>query len=172
MKFITRLFHHFITTSSHYHIITSPHHLIPLFVFCLLFLSCGNKNSGLTIEDIRNPATADGVDERQKANMPEILFDNLTYNFGKVIQGEQLHYTFHFTNAGKSSLIISDISASCGCTTSIPPKAPIKPGERGEISISFDSKTKNGEVVSYLIVGCNTYPAQTVLTVTANVVNP
>ena len=151
-----------------------PHtsHLLPLFAFCLLLFSCGNKNTGLRIEDIRNPATADGVDEQQKANMPEILFDNLTYNFGKVIQGEQLHYTFHFTNVGKSSLIISDISASCGCTTSIPPKAPIKPGEKGEISVSFDSKTKSGEVVSYLVVACNTYPAQTILTITANVVNP
>jgi len=143
-----------------------------LFAFCFLLLSCGNKNTGLSIEDVRNPATADGVDEQQKANMPEILFDNLTYNFGKVIQGEQLHYTFHFTNVGKSSLIISDISASCGCTTSIPPKAPIKPGEKGEISVSFDSKTKSGEVISYLVVGCNTYPAQTILTITANVVNP
>jgi hypothetical protein len=48
----------------------------------------------------------------------------------------------------------------------------VKPGEKGSISITFDSKSKNGEVISYLIVTANTYPAQTVLTVYATVVNP
>jgi hypothetical protein len=144
-----------------------------LSAFCLLFLGCGNSSSsGLSVSDIKNPATADGVDKQQQANMPEIQFENLTYNFGKVIQGEMLSYTFHFKNAGKTSLLISGIEASCGCTTSVPPRAPIKPGEKGEVKITFDSKHKIGEVISYLVVTANTYPAQTVLTVNAMVVNP
>ena len=144
---------------------------IPLFAFCcFLLLSCGNKNKELTIEDIKNPITAEGINGKE--NMPEILFDNILYNFGKVIQGEQLSYTFHFKNVGKSKLIIADVHASCGCTSSIPPKAPIMPGEKGEITITFDSKYKSGEVASYLTVTANTYPAQTILTVTANVVVP
>jgi hypothetical protein len=146
---------------------------ILLFVFCFLLLSCGNKNkSELTVSDIKNPLTADGMDEQQKASLPDFQFEELSYNFGKVIQGEVLGYTFHFKNVGKSSLLISSIEASCGCTTSIPPKAPIRPGEKGEITITFDSKHKNGEVTSYLVVTANTYPAQTVLTVNANVVRP
>ena len=140
---------------------------------CFLLLSCGNsKNSGLSIEDIKNPATADGMSEQQKAHMPEIQFENLTYDFGKVIQGEILHYTFHFKNIGKSNLVISDAAASCGCTTSIPPKAPVKPGEKGEITITFDSTHKHGEVNSYVVVTANTYPAQTILTISANVIAP
>jgi hypothetical protein len=147
---------------------------LPFYLFSLFLLfSCENNNkSGFSASNINNPATADGIDEKQKANLPELQFENLSYNFGKVIQGEILSYTFHFKNTGKSSVIISSVEASCGCTTSIPPKAPIKPGEKGEISISFDSKYKNGEVISYLVVTANTYPAQTVLTVTANVINP
>ncbi|MCL2245908.1 MAG: DUF1573 domain-containing protein [Lentimicrobiaceae bacterium] len=156
----------------------SPNLLSPAFcfllsAFCFLLLSCGkSKNNELTISDVRNPATANGIDKQKKENMPEILFDNLSYNFGKVIQGEMLSYTFHFKNTGKSSLIISGVVASCGCTTSLPPKAPIKPGEKGEITITFDSKHKHGDVISQLIVAANTYPAQTTLTVTANVVAP
>jgi len=144
-----------------------------LFAFCFLHWGCGSGNkSEFSVSDIRNPATADGIDEQQKANMPEIQFDNLSYNFGKVIQGEQLSYTFHFKNVGKSNLIISTVETSCGCTTSVPPKAPIRPGEKGEISLTFDSKYKNGEVISYLVVTANTYPAQTVLTTSASVVVP
>jgi len=141
-----------------------------LFSF-LLFFSCKSpNNSDLSVSDIRNPATADGINKKE--NMPEIQFDNISYDFGKVIQGEILSYTFHFKNAGKASLIISEVDASCGCTTSIPPKAPVKPGERGEITITFDSKFKNGNVTSYLLVTANTYPANTVLSVSANVINP
>ena len=148
---------------------------LPFLLFCFsafLLLSCGNRNSELTVSDIKNPMTADGMNEQQKASLPDIKFDELSYDFGKVIQGEVLSYTFHFKNVGKSSLLISSVEASCGCTTSIPPKAPIRPGEKGEISITFDSKHKNGEVTSYLVVTANTYPAQTVLTVNANVVTP
>ena len=138
-----------------------------------LLVSCGKKdNQGLTAADIKNPATPEGVDKQEQATMPVIEFDNLTYNFGKVIQGEILSYTFHFKNVGKSILLISSIEASCGCTTSIPPKAPVKPGEKGEVTISFDSKYKNGDVISYLLVTANTYPAQTMLTVSAKVVIP
>jgi hypothetical protein len=145
-----------------------------LFIFLpFLLFSCKNSNnSDLSISDIKNPATADGVDQRQKDNMPELEFDNLSYNFGKVIQGEILSYTFHFKNTGKANLIIADVDASCGCTTSIPPKTPIKPGEKGEITITFDSKYKNGDVNSYLLVTANTYPANTVLAISAKVVIP
>jgi hypothetical protein len=153
-------------------IISSSHHLI-FFAFCFLILSCGNNsNSELSVSDIRNPATAEGIDKQLQANMPEILFDNLSYDFGKVIQGEILSYTFHFKNVGKSSLLIIGIEASCGCTTSSPPKAPVKPGEKGEISITFDSKYKIGEVTSYLLVTANTYPANNMLSVSANVLVP
>jgi len=147
--------------------------LFHLFLASFFLFSCGNSNnSGLSVSDIKNPATADGINEQQKANMPEFQFENIVYDFGKVIQGEVLSYTFHFKNVGKKSLIISGTSASCGCTTSTPPQAPIQPGEKGEISITFDSKNKNGEVVSFVVVNANTYPAQTVLTITANVINP
>jgi hypothetical protein len=158
---------------SPFSLLLSPFLSFSFLLFSFLLLSCGNKNnSGLSISDIKNPATADGINQSQKANMPEIQFDELSYDFGKVIQGEILSYTFHFKNVGKSNLVISGADASCGCTTSSPPKAPIKPKEKGEITITFDSKHKSGDVISYLAITANTYPAQTILTVRANVVNP
>jgi hypothetical protein len=156
--------------SPHHLITSSSHHLI-IIVFSLFLLSCGNNNPAVpSVSDIKNPATPDGVNK--KVNMPEIQFDHVSYDFGKVIQGEQLSYTFHFKNSGKSNLLISGVEASCGCTTSIPPKAPVLSGEKGSITITFDSKGKTGEVISHLVVTANTYPAQTLLTVYANVIKP
>jgi len=171
-KFIINISKKMMQNKPSNHLITSsPHHLI-IIAFCFLLFGCGGNSTSNSpsVSNIKNPATPDGID--QKANMPVIEFEQLSYNFGRVIQGEQLSYTFNFKNAGKSSLLISGVAASCGCTTSVPPKAPVQPGEKGTITITFDSKTKIGEVISHLVVTANTYPAQTVLTVHANVIKP
>jgi hypothetical protein len=83
--------------SIYHHIITSSHYLI-FFAFCFLILGCGNKNAELSVANINNPLSADGMDEQQKANLPDLHFDELSYDFGKVIQGEVLSYTFYFKN--------------------------------------------------------------------------
>jgi hypothetical protein len=145
-----------------------------LFIAGVLFLfSCGNKNGEtIGVESISNPVTANGIDKSKAGKLPVITFETVTYDFGKVIQGERLSYTFKFKNTGHSNLIISYVDSSCGCTTSSPPKEPIKPGDSGEIKVTFDSKTKSGEVTNQVSVTSNTYPINTILTIKANVIKP
>lgn len=121
------------------------------------------------VSDVHIPVTADGMSKKDKDKMPVIQFERTTYDFGEVVQGEKLSYTFKFKNTGKSNLIIFSSEATCGCTTSTPPKAPIRPGESGEIKVTFDSQSQKGKVVKRILVGANTYPAETILTITANV---
>ncbi len=119
------------------------------------------------------PATADtksGQTSKEDPNGPKIKFEHTSYDFGTVMQGEKLTHTFTFTNTGKSVLVISSTSASCGCTTSTPPRAPIKPGEKGKIDVTFDSKTKMGDVENKVRVASNAYPSPAVLTVKAHVI--
>jgi len=139
--------------------------------YCFLLWGCGNNGSSvLKVSDTENQLIGNRIDEEQKANLPKFLFENLVHNLGEVLQGEQINYTFRFENVGKSILIISDVGTTCGCTTSILLKEPIKPEEKGEIPVSFDTTNKNGEVTIYVVVSANTHPAQTVLTIKANVV--
>ena len=140
-----------------------------------ILASCGNKKEkeGVTVHDIHNPASADAaVSKKLSENMPVITFEKTIHDFGKVMQGEKLSYSFKFTNTGKSNLIIEGTSASCGCTTSTPPQAPIRPGETGEIKVTFNSTTKKGPVTNSVVVSANTYPVHTVIKVTANVIIP
>lgn len=129
---------------------------------------CGSKEPV-----VHNPVTAEGGNVSVKDdNGPRIEFKETEYDFGTVMQGERLSHTFVFTNTGKSDLIISSAHASCGCTTSTPPKAPIKPGETSEIKVTFDSKTKKGPTTNIVTVAANTYPTRTILRISADVKIP
>lgn len=129
---------------------------------------CGTKDPV-----VHNPVTAEkgGVSVRDE-NGPKIEFKETSYDFGTVMQGERLSHVFVFTNTGKSDLVISSAHASCGCTTSTPPKAPIKPGETSEIKVTFDSKTKKGPTTNVVTISANTYPTRTLLRVSADVKIP
>ena len=127
------------------------------------------KEGDFTVKDVHIPQTANGMSAKDAEKMPEIEFEKTAYDFGEVIEGERLTYAFKFKNTGKSNLIIYSSEATCGCTTSQPPKAPVRPGESGEITVTFDSKGQKGNVQKRILVGANTYPAETILTISANV---
>lgn len=127
------------------------------------------KEGDFTVKDVHIPQTANGMSAKDAEKMPVIEFEKTAYDFGEVIEGERLTYAFKFKNTGKSNLIIYSSEATCGCTTSQPPKAPVRPGESGEITVTFDSKGQKGNVQKRILVGANTYPAETILTISANV---
>ncbi|HRW21492.1 MAG TPA: DUF1573 domain-containing protein, partial [Bacteroidales bacterium] len=53
---------------------------------------------------------------------------------------------------------ISNVKASCGCTTPKWSKEPIKPGQKGTIEVVFDSAGRSGEQAKTVKVYCNTQP--------------
>ncbi len=85
------------------------------------------------------------------------------YNFGKVTDGEKVEYNFRFKNTGKNPLIVSNATASCGCTVPEKPEEPIKPGETGFIKVVFNSQGRVGDVHKEVTVTSNAYPAFPVL---------
>lgn len=76
-------------------------------------------------------------------NYAEIKFDTLRHNFGKFSKEDPIvKCTFGFTNTGTAPLIINQAFATCGCTVPKWPNKPIKPGERGEIEVTYNGKGK------------------------------
>ena len=73
----------------------------------------------------------------------KIEFDKLTSNFGTFSESTPVQKcTFTFTNKGDKPLIINQAVASCGCTVPTYTKTPIKPGEKGTISVTYNGKGK------------------------------
>lgn len=91
---------------------------------------------------------------------PAIKFEEEAFDFGKIKKGDKVTHEFKFTNTGKSPLIISNATATCGCTTPTWPKTPVKPGDKGVISVTFDSSSKQPGLQDKLItIEANTSPA-------------
>lgn len=123
----------------------------------IIFCGCKkNTSDEISLEVIEKHAT--------------IKFENDILDFHTVNDGEKVTGSFKFKNTGKTDLVISDVSANCGCTVADYPRGTIKPGEEGLISVTYDSKGNRGMKVQKLVtVLSNTNPSRTVLKIVADV---
>lgn len=93
----------------------------------------------------------------EKANVTTLSFDKLTYDFGNVMAEKENKTAFIVENTGDKPLIISDVSASCGCTMPKKPEKPILPGETDYIEVVFKSKPgQKNEIKKTITVTANT----------------
>lgn len=73
----------------------------------------------------------------------KITFDKLSSDLGTFSENDPVQQcTFTFTNTGDKPLIINQAVASCGCTVPKYTKTPVKPGEKGTITITYNGKGK------------------------------
>ena len=119
---------------------------------------------------VYNPNTANGKTDR--SSLPSFTFTEEVHDFGKIIEGESVSFDFKFKNSGKSDLLISDVSTSCGCTVPVFTKEPIRAGQTGVIKVTFASAGKRGYQSKNIIIVANTQPNTTVLRIKAQVVSP
>jgi hypothetical protein len=114
-----------------------------------------------SILEIENKGAA--TSEAKNENAPVISLENAVYEFGTVKEGEKVEHTYSFTNTGKSPLILSNVSASCGCTTPEYSKHPINPGEKGSVTVVFDSQNQVGMQQKIITILSNAEPSRTIL---------
>lgn len=137
-------------------------------IVILGLVSCETKSDNLSTSLVNNPNSAEGINV---SNVPAIEFEKTEHDFGKILQGEQVSYTFKFKNVGNAPLIISSIEKTCGCTTPNYSKEPIKPGENGKITVTYDSKGHKGFQNKRLVVKSNTNPSESIIRIKAQVEN-
>lgn len=101
----------------------------------------------------------------QTSNGPEIKFDKMVHDFGKVKLNSKAEYKFNFTNIGNKPLVITNIEVGCSCTTPVWPKTAIMPGKKdgvivgyltdriGPIDRTITVKSNTGKNVQIKIIG-------------------
>lgn len=146
---------------------------IAMIILATLF-ACNQeaKNNEEVNADIINvPGTASD-DEVDAENLPAFDFEEEVYEFGEISQGEKVKHVFRFINSGKTDLIISNATGSCGCTVPTWPRNPIAPGEEGEIEVVFDSNGKQGRQHKTVTLVANTLPNTKVIAIKGDVLTP
>lgn len=86
-----------------------------------------------------------------------IEFAKEVHDYGTINNGANGECTFEFYNKGKEPLILANVKGSCQCTVPEWPKEPIAPGEKGVITVKYNTK--------------NTGPINKSVTITSNAVN-
>lgn len=72
-------------------------------------------------------------------DLPEITFKSTEVDYGSVSHNSDGVRFFEFINTGKTPLLLTNVSASCGCTIVEWKKEPIKPGDKGTITIKYNT---------------------------------
>lgn len=121
------------------------------FLACFVLVtlvSCGNAEK--TTEQTTTDTTTN-----EAAQGGKIEFEESVYDFGEVKEGEVVEHVYTYTNTGAAPVILSQVSASCGCTTPSYTQTPVLPGKTGEIKVSFDSNGQVGKQQKIVTIASN-----------------
>ena len=90
------------------------------------------------------------------AQKPEISFNETTYDFGTIAEEDgNVTHVYEFTNTGSSDLLLSQVQASCGCTTPQWIREPIAPKEKGTITVTYRTAGRPGPFTKSITVTSN-----------------
>ncbi|MBR9998045.1 MAG: DUF1573 domain-containing protein [Cyclobacteriaceae bacterium] len=106
----------------------------------------------------------------QEIQGPRIDFEEESYDFGDIEQGNKTEHVFSFKNSGTQPLVISNILTTCGCTAPTWPKEPVAPGENGEIKVVFNSTGKMGKQNKVITIFSNSVNQKDRITIQANII--
>lgn len=83
----------------------------------------------------------------------EARFASTTVDMGTISEkGGPKTATFTFTNIGDGNIIITDASAQCGCTRPQYSDAPVAPGKKGTIKVTYNPKGRPGSFMKSVTV--------------------
>jgi hypothetical protein len=86
---------------------------------------------------------------------PKIYCARPKFDFHNVDEGPDIIHEFHFRNVGKSTLVISDVHTSCGCTAAVEDKKQVPPGAIGTIKATYHTQGRPGHATKIITINSN-----------------
>jgi hypothetical protein len=90
------------------------------------------------------------------------------FNFGDIAKGTPVSHEFTFKNTTKQTILVTNVKASCGCTATNYTKTPIKPGETGSVTATYNAASP-GSFSKTVTVTTNDTEVNKVLTIRGKV---
>lgn len=106
-----------------------------------------------------------------QAKGPAFDWVKTTHNFGDIKETDgPVTYKFEFTNSGAAPLVITNVRASCGCTTSDYTKEPIMPNGKGYVSATYNPEGRPGPFNKSISITSNIGSESVVLRIMGKVI--
>lgn len=104
------------------------------------------------------------------AQKPVAKFTETNFDFGTFKeQVGKVSHTFEFTNTGNAPLILTNVQASCGCTTPEWSKKPVAPGQKGKVVVTYNAKGRPGPFTKTITVTNNSDESKILLNIKGEV---
>ena len=85
-----------------------------------------------------------------------ITFTETKHDFGRINEGDgRVTHVFEFKNEGMAPLTLTNVRASCGCTTPDWTKSPVEPGQTGVINVTYNPSGRPGKFNKTITVTSN-----------------
>ena len=90
------------------------------------------------------------------AQQPVLTFEKTEHDFGKINESDgRVSTVFTFKNEGMAPLVLSNVRASCGCTTPTWTKEPVEPGQTGSITVTYNPNGRPGRFQKTITITSN-----------------
>jgi len=135
---------------------------ITLFAVLGVFLFSANVNA----QSAKGPAITTSAAAQKPSSA--VKWTEEIHDFEDLVKGVPVSHDFTFINTTKQTVIITDVKASCGCTATNYTKTPIKPGEKGSITATYNAAAQ-GAFSKAVTVTLNEGEAPKILTIKGKV---
>ena len=87
---------------------------------------------------------------------PVITFEKTEHDFGKIHEEDgRVSVDFTFKNEGMAPLVLSNVRASCGCTTPKWTRDAVEPGQTGVITVTYNPNGRPGRFSKTVTITSN-----------------
>ena len=105
------------------------------------------------------------------AQQAVITFERHEHDFGKINEADgKVTTVFTFKNEGMEPLVLSNVRASCGCTTPKWPRQPVEPGQTGEITVTYNPNGRPRRFTTSVTITSNATEPTTRVTIKGEVI--
>ena len=106
-----------------------------LALLCITCPSCRPRESPVSPPEPRHGTAAP---------VPALPFSESEYNFGTIIQGDAVSYTFQLENNKEEATVLTRVADPCGCVQGVFPKEPVPAHGTGDIAVALDASQRLG----------------------------
>lgn len=72
--------------------------------------------------------------------------DRRVFNFGTIAERDgKVSHVFRFRNTGREPVVITAANAWCGCTTTDFTRQPVRPGQEGSVTVTYNPNYRPGK---------------------------